>query len=133
MRLIRWVQLKGAGLLLCLAVAVPSWWLGGQMPLVGGPVFAILIGMLLASPVGRLPVFKQGIQFSAKKILQLVVVLLGFGLNLRVIASVGATSLPIIVSTILTALAVSALLRPRHGMPRTVPAPWCWTRPPLLS
>ena len=69
MRLIRWVQLKGAGLLLCLAVAVPSWWLGGQMPLVGGPVFAILIGMLLASPVGRLPVFKQGIQFSAKKIL----------------------------------------------------------------
>ena len=38
---------NGAGLLLCLAIAIPSWFLGKAVPVVGGPVFSILIGMLL--------------------------------------------------------------------------------------
>ena len=35
------------GLLLCLAIAVPCWFLGKAFPIVGGPVFAILIGMVI--------------------------------------------------------------------------------------
>lgn len=35
------------GLLLCLVIAVPSWFLGQAVPVIGGPVFAILIGMIL--------------------------------------------------------------------------------------
>lgn len=45
-----------------------------------------------------------------KKILQLAVILLGFGLNLSEIARVGASSLPIIISTISTSLLMSFLL-----------------------
>ena len=36
------------GILLCLVVAVPAWLLGKRFEVVGGPVFAILIGMVIA-------------------------------------------------------------------------------------
>ena len=49
-------------------------------------------------------------KFTSKKILQYAVILLGFGLNLAQIAQVGATSLPIIVSTIATSLIISFVL-----------------------
>ena len=38
---------NAAGLLLCLIIAVPSWFLGLAVPVIGGPVFAILFGMIL--------------------------------------------------------------------------------------
>ena len=38
---------NGAGLLLCLLIAIPSWLLGKAVPVVGGPVFSILIGMII--------------------------------------------------------------------------------------
>ena len=38
---------NGAGLLLCLAISIPAWFLGKSFPVIGGPVFAILIGMVL--------------------------------------------------------------------------------------
>ena len=101
---------NGLGLLLCLAIAVPAWLLGQAAPVVGGPVFAILIGMTLTlfwNDKGRM---QAGIAFTSKKILQYAVILLGFGLNLSEIAKVGAQSLPIIVSTITTSLAMSVLL-----------------------
>ena len=36
-----------AGILLCLAIAIPAWFLGKAVPVVGGPVFSILIGMIV--------------------------------------------------------------------------------------
>ena len=36
------------GLLLCLAIAAPCWLLGKRFPVIGGPVFAILAGMVAA-------------------------------------------------------------------------------------
>ena len=41
------IQEKGKGLLLCLIIAVPSWFLGQQFPIIGGPVIAIIAGMIL--------------------------------------------------------------------------------------
>ncbi len=98
------------GTALCLLIAVPCWLLGRAFPIVGGSVFAILAGMLIA--VVRRPSEKMqpGITYTSKKILQYAVILLGFGLNLSEIAKVGATSLPIILSTISTSLIISFLL-----------------------
>lgn len=100
------------GVLFALAVAVPAWLLGRRFEVVGGPVFAILIGMVLALlvPAEKGEPLQAGVRFTSKKVLQWAVILLGFGLNLSQIAQVGATSLPIIVSTIATSLAVSFLL-----------------------
>lgn len=100
------------GVLFCLIVAVPAWLLGKQFEVVGGPVFAILIGMVLALAVPACAgePLQRGVKFTSKKILQYAVILLGFGLNLAQIAQVGATSLPIIVSTITTSLVVAFVL-----------------------
>ena len=53
---------------------------------------------------------KLGVTFVSKKVLQAAVVLLGFGLNLNVVLQTGKQSLPIIVCTITTSLAVSFAL-----------------------
>lgn len=42
------VKKNALGILICLVIAVPAWLLGQRFEVVGGPVFAILIGMVIA-------------------------------------------------------------------------------------
>jgi uncharacterized integral membrane protein (TIGR00698 family) len=109
-RIMTFIQKNGKGLLLCLAIALPGWFLGKLFPVVGGPVFAILIGMAAALLIKDTTPFTPGITFTSKKILQLAVVLLGFGMNLSEILARGKTSLPIILCTISTALIIAFVL-----------------------
>ena len=108
------------GILLCLVIAVPSWFLGKLMPIVGGPVFAILIGMVITLFFKEKGGFGPGIQFTSKKILQYAVILLGFGMNLSSIMRTGAQSLPIIVATISTSLVLSFVLYKALKMPSKI-------------
>lgn len=82
---------KARGLLLCLAIAVVAWICGQHADVVGGPVFGILFGMLLAQVLrGRdVSALQPGIKFTSKYVLQAAVVFLGFGLNLAQVAKVG--------------------------------------------
>lgn len=106
---------KLKGLLLCLVIAVPAWLLGRKFAVVGGPVIAILLGMVVGMGLKNRAPFEPGIKFTSKKILQWAVILLGFGLNLGVIARTGLQSLPIILSTITTSLVVAyAMCRLLH-------------------
>lgn len=98
------------GLLLCLAIALPSWFLGNALPVIGGPVFAILLGMAVTLLLKDRSGVQQGITFTSKKVLQYAVILLGFGLNLSVILQTGKQSLPIIVATITTSLVMAYVL-----------------------
>lgn len=98
------------GVLLCLAIAIPAWFLGRIFEVVGGPVFAILIGMVIALFFKEKGGYAPGITFVSKKILQYAVILLGFGLNLGTVISVGKTSLPVIAATIATSLMISFVL-----------------------
>ena len=98
------------GLLLCLAIAVPAWLLGKALPVIGGPVFAILIGMVVTLFLKSKAPLEAGIAWTSKKILQAAVVLLGFGMNLTEILAKGRQSLPIILSTIATSLIIAFLL-----------------------
>lgn len=41
------IQKNVKGILLCLVLAIPCWFLGQAVPVVGGPVFGILAGMLI--------------------------------------------------------------------------------------
>ena len=95
------IQKNVKGILLCLVLAIPCWFLGQAVPVVGGPVFGILAGMLITLLLKDKTQFQSGITFVSKKVLQYAVILLGFGLNLSEIAKVGAQSLPIILSVIL--------------------------------
>ena len=100
------------GVLFCLVIAIPATLLGKQIEVVGGPVFAILIGMVLALafPKDRREPLAAGVTYTSKKILQYAVILLGFGMNLAQILSKGAQSLPIIVATISTSLVIAFVL-----------------------
>jgi len=98
------------GLLLCLALSIPSWFLGKQFPIVGGAVIAIIAGMILTMFIKNKEPFSAGIKFTSKKILQWAVILLGFGLNLNVILETGKQSLPIIVCTITASLLIAYVM-----------------------
>lgn len=112
MQLANTVRERWKGVLFCLIVAIPATLLGKQIEVVGGPVFAILIGMVLALvfPMHRREPLAAGVTYTSKKILQYAVILLGFGMNLSQILSKGAQSLPIIVATISTSLVIAFVL-----------------------
>ncbi len=114
------VRKTAPGFLLCLLLAIPSWWLGHLFPVIGGPVFAIVLGMAVTLLVGSREVFQPGVAFTSKKILQYAVILLGFGLNLSEIAKVGLLSLPIICSTITISLVIAFVLSKRLHMPNNI-------------
>lgn len=111
---------RSMGLLLCLAVAIPCWLLGKAVPVVGGPVFAILAGMVIALFYREKKRTQAGIAYTSKYILQLAVVLLGFGMNLSEVARVGLTSLPIIISTITTSLVTAFVLHKLMRVPTNI-------------
>ena len=101
-------------------IAVVCWFLGQAVPLVGGAVFAILLGMVIGTFWKEKGAAGPGIKFASKKILQTAVVLLGFGLPLTQLAQVGAMSLPVILSTISASLITAAVLcRAMHVPGRT--------------
>lgn len=111
------MKTNGRGILLCIGIAAPAWLLGRAFPVVGGPIFGILIGMALCLALRDKEVYRAGIAFTSKKILQAAVVLLGFGLNLGVIAQTGKQSLPIIICTITTSLVIAWLFHKGIGTP----------------
>ncbi|MGO1580936.1 MAG: YeiH family protein [Peptoniphilaceae bacterium] len=98
------------GLLLCFLLAIPCHFLGKSFPVVGGAVFAILIGMVLGVFIKDKTPFQDGIKYTSKKILQYAVILLGFGMNLKIVLETGKQSLPIIICTISTSLIVAYIL-----------------------
>lgn len=87
------------GLILAAVIAFIAWWLGKLYPIIGGPVFGILLGMIFAfwkRPI----IFEEGIRFTSKKILQLSIILLGFEMNLINILRVGSKSLTVMIFTL---------------------------------
>ncbi|WP_378953535.1 YeiH family protein [Pelosinus sp. sgz500959] len=106
------------GISIVTLIAIPAWWLGTFLPLIGGPVFGILFGMMIA--LWKRPIhYDAGIQFTAKKILQLSIILLGFEMNLVKVFEVGSQSLYIMIFTLsaafLTAWLVGRYLKlPEH-------------------
>ena len=108
------------GIALCLAIAVPAWILGTFFPIVGGPVIAILLGMLIAIPLKNQGRMAPGIKFTSKKVLQWAVVLLGFGLDLTVVLKTGKQSLPIIVCTIAVSLLIAFVLHKALRIPSKI-------------
>lgn len=115
-----WFKTTWKGLALCFIIAVPAWYLGKTFPVIGGPIFSIILGAGSASLIKDRGNLNPGIAFASKKILQYAIILLGFGMNLSVIVSIGLQSLPIIVSTIATALLIAYLLFRLLKMPSRI-------------
>ncbi|MEU4193340.1 putative sulfate exporter family transporter [Kribbella sp. NPDC026611] len=97
-------QLRGLLIVAAItAIAVP---LGRLVPLVGGPVFGIVLGVVAGSavPVLRAEAWRPGYEFASKTLLQVSIVVLGTGLSLQQVAKVGVSSLPVMLGTLAIAL-----------------------------
>lgn len=114
------IRRNGSGVILCIILAIPSWFLGKTYPIIGGPIIAIVIGMIIASFIKDKSKYEAGIKFTSKKLLQYAVILLGFGLNLSVILETGKQSLPIIISTITASLVIAYLLHRVMHIPTNI-------------
>lgn len=112
------------GLALACALGLGAYLLGTLVPVVGGPVFGILLGVLLGAVLrGREPLtttLSPGTSFAAKKVLQAAVVLLGLRLSLGQVVQIGWQTLPVMLGTLVLALTGGALLGRWLGVPRQI-------------
>jgi len=106
------------GIALVIAVALVAYVCGRFVPIVGGPVFGIVLGMLVATfykPRARL---RPGISFASKQLLQTAIVLLGANLSLRQVGYHGAHALPVMLGTLIIVLAAAYVLGKFFGIER---------------
>lgn len=98
------------GLALAAGLGLVAHLAGAQVPVIGGPVLGILLGLLAGALLGDRPALVPGTAFAARTVLQTAVVLLGFGLSLGQVARIGLDTLPVMVGTLVLALAAGPLL-----------------------
>lgn len=98
------------GLLLATALGLAALWLGRWAPIVGGPVFGIVLGMVIRNSVGVGPIFRPGLRIASRQILQWSIIALGFGLSIQQVAKTGMESLSVTAVTVCVAFASAYLL-----------------------
>lgn len=106
------------GFLLCLVIAVAAYALGRLFPIVGGPVFGIVIGVAVALVRKPDRALTAGIKFSSKQVLQLSIVLLGFNLQLQEVIGGGLRSLPVMLGTLVIVLCAAYFIGKLLGLDR---------------
>ncbi|WP_274361731.1 YeiH family protein [Paenibacillus thermotolerans] len=94
----------GPGLALVLIVSLLSAWLGSMAPIVGAPLFGLLLGILINNTVGKPKASVHGVQFSSKKVLQWAIIAVGCGLSLSTVWETGRESLAVLLSSLLASL-----------------------------
>lgn len=105
------------GIILCFILASAAWLLGKSFPIIGGPVFALLIGMILTLAFPAWSKAKKGnydlnsgVKVTSKKLLQFSIILLGFEMNLFRVMEVGSQSLAVMAFTLSAALLTAVLM-----------------------
>ncbi len=107
-----------SGLVLCVAIAIAAFALGRVVPIVGGPVFGIVLGMIVAMLVKPDARFTPGVKFAGRQLLQLSIVLLGATLQLGEVVGAGLHSLPLMLGTLAITLAAAYVLGRVLGIDR---------------
>ena len=98
------------GLVLAVVLALVAMLLGQWLPTVGGPVCAILLGLIIRNSLGMKPVFQAGLSFVSNKVLQWSIIALGFGLSITQVVQTGLQSLWVTLTTMAAAFIVAGLL-----------------------
>ena len=91
----------GVGLVPPIIIGAIAWGVGQVIPVLGAPVVAILIGLLVGQFVGQPRAWAAGVRFASKKVLQGAIVLLGTGMSLGQVARIGGAGLPVMIGTLL--------------------------------
>lgn len=97
------------GVAVAVAIGLVATLVGTAVPVVGGPVPAVLIGAVLGWLVrrrtgGSLAVLAPGVKFSSSRVLQFAVVLLGAQLSIGEVLRIGGETLPVMLTTLVVCL-----------------------------
>ncbi len=95
-----WLRKNTSGILLSFVLALVAAWLGNRFPIIGGPVFGIVIGIIINNTAGKPAWAENGIKFTSKKILQWAIIVLGGGLSLTQVWKTGIQSLSVMLITL---------------------------------
>ena len=108
------------GLALALTIGGVATVAGRAVPVLGGPVLGILLGVAAAAaiPAVRSDALAPGLRWSSRFPLQAAIVVLGATLSLGQVARVGLESLPVLLTTLAVALAGAALVGRWLGVER---------------
>lgn len=102
---------------LALTIAAVATVIGHFLPIVGGPVSGIILGVVVATILKRpRKILVPGLGFSSKFVLQLSVVVLGSQLSLSQIAEVGLGSLPVMIGTLVICLVAAYFIGKMLGI-----------------
>jgi uncharacterized integral membrane protein (TIGR00698 family) len=101
-------------------IAAVATLLGRMLPVVGAPVIAILIGIAVSTAVPASDRLRPGLAFTGKRVLQGSIVILGLGLSLGQVLSTGLSSLPVLLGTLVIALAVAWVVGRALGLRSSV-------------
>ena len=111
-----WVKLL-PGLALCAAIAAAAFVAGQAAPLVGAPLFAIAIGVVLANTMGdKIPMKALRVGDISKLALKTGIVILGASLNLADIAVTGGNSFLFLGLTVAVGLGTALVLGRAMGI-----------------
>ena len=80
------LRMRTPGLLLALTIGLVAMALGRCMPLIGGPVIGIVLGIIVRNLLPPGERYQPGIAFTGKYVLQWSIIALGFGLSLSQVA-----------------------------------------------
>lgn len=95
-----WLRKNLPGILLSFIIALAATWLGNKYPIIGGPVFGIVFGIILNNTIGKPEWSAAGIKFTSKKILQWAIIVLGGSLSLTQVWKTGMQSLSVMLFTL---------------------------------
>ncbi len=111
------------GVALCLLVTALAYMLQAiEVGLVGRPwlealVFAILLGVIIRSLWTPTPALRAGVEFSAKTLLEIAVVLLGASVSVRAVLAIGPALILGIAAVVVAAIATSYGISRALGLP----------------
>ncbi len=109
------------GIFLVIVIGLIAHFLGGEFPLIGGAVFAIVLGILVKNYIGVPERFNAGISYTLQKLLKLAIVLLGFGLSFSQIINLGMNSIIIVVLSVSLGILFTLYLAKLLGLEGNIP------------
>lgn len=104
------LRLLAPGILAACLVAGAALALAHEIPLVGAPVLALAIGIAVSAVRHPADAVRPGLRWSGRYVLQTAIVVLGATLSLARVASVGLTTMPVMLGTLAAALGVAYLV-----------------------
>jgi uncharacterized integral membrane protein (TIGR00698 family) len=104
------------GIVASALIATVATGLGHLAPVIGAPVFAIVIGVVAATARPLPESLRPGVSFTGKRVLQASIVVLGLDLSARQVLSIGRSSLPVLVGSLVIVLALAWVLGRALGL-----------------